>query len=246
MIRIKLDGMPQIKNLDFDLEKRELTVIHKGEVFPIEKNLGELNLNSSLVITVEIDTLSVQSSKVLESKILWTVLLINFGFFLIEMITGVVSKSMGLVADSLDMLADAFVYGLSLFAVGQAVGRKKKIATMSGYFQLLLAAIGMVEVIRRFVGIETPPDFRTMIIVSMLALVANALCLYLLRKAKSNEVHMRASMIFTSNDVIINTGVIVAGVLTYFTQSNKPDLIIGSIVFVIVTKGAFRILKLSE
>jgi Co/Zn/Cd efflux system component len=34
---------------------------------------------------------------------------------------------MGLVADSLDMLADAFVYGLSLFAVGAAVSRKKRV-----------------------------------------------------------------------------------------------------------------------
>lgn len=246
LIRVKLDGMTQIKQLDFDLEKRELTVIHIGEVFPIEKKIVELNLNSTLMTTQQTEDLPVQDSAVLESKVLWMVLLINFGFFLIEMVSGLFSESMGLVADSLDMLADAFVYGLSLFAVGAAIGRKKRIATMSGYLQLLLAFIGMAEVIRRFIGIETSPDFRTMIIVSMLALVANAVCLYLLKKAKSNEAHMRASMIFTSNDVIINLGVIVAGALTYFTQSNKPDLIIGSIVFVIVTKGAFRILQLGK
>jgi Co/Zn/Cd efflux system component len=242
MIRVKLDGMTQIKQLDFDLEKRELTVIHIGEVFPIEKKIVELNLNSTLMTTQQTEDLPVQDSAVLESK----VLLINFGLCLIEMVSGLFSESMGLVADSLDMLADAFVYGLSLFAVGAAIGRKKRIATMSGYLQLVLAFIGMAEVIRRFVGIETSPDFRTMIIVSMLALVANAVCLYLLKKSKSNEAHMRASMIFTSNDVIINLGVIVAGALTYFTQSNKPDLIIGSIVFVIVTKGAFRILQLGK
>lgn len=246
MIRIKLDGMSQIKNLSFDLEKRELTVIHNGEVLPIERIIGELNLNSSLITTVKIDKLTVQDSSVLESKILWTVLLINSGFFLIEMTFGVVSQSMGLVADSLDMLADALVYGLSLFAVGAAIGRKKRIAVVSGYFQLSLAAIGVVEVIRRFIGVEAAPDFRTMIIVSSLALVANAFCLYFLQKAKSNEAHMKASIIFTSNDVIINAGVIVAGLLTYFTESNKPDLIIGLIVFGIVTKGALRILKLSE
>ena len=57
---------------------------------------------------------------------------------------------------------------------------------------------------------------------------------------------MKASMIFTSNDVIINLGVIIAGILVHYLSSNKPDLIIGTIVFALVIQGAFRILKLSK
>ena len=57
---------------------------------------------------------------------------------------------------------------------------------------------------------------------------------------------MKASMIFTSNDIIINTGVIFAGVLVLFTQSKYPDLIVGSIVFLVVVSGAIRILKLGK
>ena len=57
---------------------------------------------------------------------------------------------------------------------------------------------------------------------------------------------MKASMIFTSNDVIINLGVIIAGLLVNWLNSSKPDLIIGTIVFVLVIQGAFRILKLSK
>jgi len=90
------------------------------------------------------------------------------------------------------------------------------------------------------------PDFQTMIIVSILALIANSVCLYLLQKSKSKEAHMKATMIFTSNDIIINTGVILAGVLVLLTQSKYPDLIIGAIVFLIVVRGAFRILKLGK
>ncbi|MEZ4848185.1 MAG: cation transporter [Bacteroidia bacterium] len=80
------------------------------------------------------------------------VLGINFGLFLLEMTYGWLASSMGLIADSLDMLADAIVYGLSLWAVGAAVSRKKKIAGISGYFQMTLAVLGFMEVIRRFVG----------------------------------------------------------------------------------------------
>jgi Co/Zn/Cd efflux system component len=160
--------------------------------------------------------------------------------------TGIISKSMGLVADSLDMLADSFVYALSLLAVGGTVLKKKRIAKYAGYFQLTLAIIGVVEVVRRFLGYEALPVFSTMIIVSIFALLANGICLYLLQKSKSNEAHMRATMIFTSNDVIINLGVIIAGVLVHWLNSGLPDLIIGIIVFALVIQGAFRILKLSK
>lgn len=180
-----------------------------------------------------------------ESQILWTVLLINFGFFAVETVTGFISNSMGLVADGLDMLADAFVYGLSLYAVGRSVKRKKNIAWLSGLFQMILAIIGFIEVIRRFLSVDNPPDYMTMIIVSIFALIGNGICLYLLQRSKSNEAHMKASMIFTSNDIIINIGVILAGGLVYFFNSNRPDLIIGAIVFVIVTRGAIRILKIA-
>ncbi len=153
---------------------------------------------------------------------------------------------MGLVADSLDMLADAFVYGLSLWAVGSMIQRKRKVAAWSGYLQLLLALVGLTGVVRRFITQDIVPDYQTMIYVSVFALLANAICLYLLQKSKSNEAHMKASMIFTSNDIIINAGVIVAGILVLFTNSKYPDLIIGSFVFLIVFRGAIRILKLSK
>ena len=47
------------------------------------------------------------------------------------MTTGLISKSVGLVAESLDMLADLFVYGISLLALGASVIRKKKIARLA-------------------------------------------------------------------------------------------------------------------
>ena len=247
LIRMKLNGVDGIHQLEFDIENRKLSVLHSGKNEEITKQLESLKLGAILLQTERIEEFEMKTeSNSGQTKLLWTVLLINFSFFVIEITTGFISHSMGLVADSLDMLADAAVYGLSLWAVGTAVTRKKKVASLSGYFQLALAGIGMIEVIRRFIGTEETPDFRMMIGISILALIANSVCLYLLQKSKSNEAHMKASMIFTSNDVIINTGVIVAGVLVLLTQSKYPDLIIGAIVFLIVVRGAFRILKLGK
>jgi len=153
---------------------------------------------------------------------------------------------MGLVADSLDMLADASVYMLSLIAIGSSVMRKKRIARIAGYFQITLAVLGFAEVVRRFLGHAEMPDFRMMIIIAALALVANTVSLIVLQKARSKEAHIQASMIFTSNDIIINLGVIVAGIIVLWLQSAIPDLVIGSIVFIIVLRGARKILALAR
>lgn len=246
LIRIKLDGISSIANLDFDITNRKLTVFHNGETDLIEKSIIELNLGGKKISTEQTDQADFKEYAN-QKKLLWAVLAINFAFFIIEMTTGVISKSMGLVADSLDMLADSFVYGISLLAVGGTLIKKKRIARLAGYFQITLAIIGFIEVLRRFFGDEKLPDFSTMIIVSVFALIANGICLYILQKSKSKgEAHMEASMIFTSNDVIINLGVIIAGILVNWLSSNKPDLIIGTIVFALVIQGAFRILKLSK
>jgi Co/Zn/Cd efflux system component len=203
-------------------------------------------LGSEYIETIEYEEDIEKEGNDVQSKLLWTVLTINLGFFLIEITTGLISRSMGLVADSLDMLADASVYGLSLWAVGSTVSRKKSVARFSGIIQFVLAGIGIIEVTRRFIVVDRVPDFRTMIVVSILALIANSVCLYLLQRSRSKEAHMKASMIFTSNDVIINGGVILAGILVLVTESKYPDLIIGGIVFLIVVRGAIRMLKLGN
>lgn len=247
MIRMKLADLTNINALDFDIANRLLTVFHTDDYDQIFQRLDNLKFDTSLIDSISIDNYERTTDNISrENKLLWQVLAINFFFFALELTTGFIAHSMGLVADSLDMLADSIVYGLALFAVGGTITLKKKIAKAAGYFQLILAVLGFIEVIRRFVGIETIPAFQTMIFVSILALIGNGLCLYLLQKSKSKDAHMQASMIFTSNDVIVNLGVIIAGGLVYLTNSKFPDLIVGTIVFFIVGLGAFKILKLSK
>lgn len=245
MIRMKL-AEQSFKKLDFDIPNRNLYIYHDGDIVPIFNAIEMLDLNASLISSEETNEIPADNNHSKEKKLLWMVLWINFSLFVLEIITGFVSGSMGLVADSLDMLADAIVYGLSLFAVGHTIAKKKQVAKISGYFQMALAIIGIIEVIRRFLGIEAIPVFQTMIIISLFALAGNATSLYLLQKSKSKEAHMQASLIFTSNDVIVNVGVILAGGLVFLTNSKYPDLIIGCTVFLLVAKGAIRILKLSK
>ena len=245
VIRMKLADLTNIRSLKFDIPNRELIVFHTDNHDQIFQLLNSLKFNTILIETVAVNYKTVGNTE-RERKLLLQVLAINFFLFALELTMGFISNSIGLMADSLDMFADSIVYGLALFAVGGAITRKKNVAKLAGYFQLTLAVLGFVEVIRRFIGIETIPAFQTMIIISIFALIGNVLCLYLLQKSNSKEAHMQASMIFTSNDIIVNLGVMVAGGLVYLTNSKYPDLIVGTIIFIIVGQAAFKILKLAR
>ncbi|MCR9154487.1 MAG: cation transporter [Bacteroidetes bacterium] len=245
LIRMKLDSLKNIHDLKFDLKNRQLFVYHDLETMPISQALESLDLGSKLLGTTKSDFKPSSKSKG-QRSLLIKVLIINAAFFAIELGMGLFAKSLGLIADSLDMLADALVYGLSLWAVSGDYLRKKMVSKWAGYLQIGLAILGFAAVLKRFLFGNDLPQFESMIIISILALIANAWCLVLLQRSKSKEeAHMQASMIFTSNDIIINAGVILAGILVFIFQSPLPDLLIGSLVFALVIKGARRILKLA-
>ena len=253
LIRLKLQAESSVKHLEFDLAGRQLYVYSdEADAARVTLLLEPLNLDARLLATEIADervaTTPVDDSafQARQKRALWIVLAINLAFFAIEMVTGYISESMGLVADSLDMLSDGIVYGLSLMAVGASVARKKRVAKFSGFFQIALALLGFVEVVERVFGAGTIPDYSMMIVISCFALAANAACLYILQKTKSRDAHIRASIIFSSNDIFINAGVICAGLLVKVFGSQIPDLVVGSIVFVIVIIGAMRILKLAK
>jgi cation diffusion facilitator family transporter len=175
-----------------------------------------------------------------QRKVLTILLMINGFMFLFEFIFSLIADSTGLLADSLDMLADAMVYGIAIYAIGRSALVKANSAMLSGIFQMLLGFGVLFEVIRRFI-FGSEPMSLLMIIISLIALTANVICLVLLSKHRDGEVHMRASWIFSKNDVIANVGVMVAGILVAYSGSSLPDLIIGAIIVSVVLRGSYQI-----
>ncbi|WP_421654331.1 cation transporter [Leptothermofonsia sp. ETS-13] len=184
----------------------------------------------------------VKADNAAQRKTLGWLLAINASMFVLEFGTGLLAGSTALVADSLDMFADATVYSIALYAVGRSTAAKKRAAGLSGLFQVGLALLVLADVVRRFV-LGSDPEPTWMVGIGLLALAANTVCLLLIAKHRQGEIHMRASWIFSKNDVIANLGVIAAGFLVSFTGSRLPDLVIGLIVAAIVLRGGIAILR---
>ena len=177
-----------------------------------------------------------------QRQVLYWLLGINATMFVIEMGIGLLADSTALIADSLDMLAGAVVYGVALYAIGKSLLHKANAARISGFFQMALGVLIIIDIVRRSIyGSE--PVSGLMMAMGAVALVANVICLVIIRKQRNEEVHMRASWIFSANDVIANLGVISAGVLVFWLDSRWPDLVIGVIVSCVVLRGAKMILE---
>lgn len=250
LIRMALDSVDPKVILDFDIAKRKVKVYHGNDASDIEKRMQSLGLGASLLNTDPVDDGAIsdaQASAELEAEkeavTLKTLLAINGCMFFIELIAGWWAQSTGLIADSLDMFADAAVYGLALYAVGRSVHLKLRVAHLSGWLQIILAVAALSEVVRRFI-FGSDPISDLMMGFGLLALIANVSCLVLIAQRRDSGAHMKASWIFSANDVIANFGVIVAGILVAWTGSRYPDLAIGLIIGLVVLSGALRILKL--
>lgn len=245
MIRTALDGVPGIRGIECDLSGRTVRVVHEGEATEVGARLEPLGLGASLVSSGAATPDAVPSpvDPVREARTLKILLAINAAMFVVELTVAWFAESTGLLADSLDMFADAAVYGLALYAVGRSSAAKVRTAHVAGWLQAALAIGALVEVVRRFV-VGSEPESTLMIAMACVALVANGACLWLVTRHREGGAHMKASTIFSTNDVIANLGVIAAGVLVALTGDTYPDLVVGAIIALIVLLGARRILRL--
>jgi cation diffusion facilitator family transporter len=177
-----------------------------------------------------------------ERRILVIVLTINAGMFLAEFSAGLVSGSTALLADSLDMLADALIYALGLFALGRAHHWRARAALTSGAFQLLLGAGVAGQAFWKTLA-DGVPDVASMGLFGALALVANTLCFLLLLRFRDGDINMRATWICSRNDMIGNLGVLLAAALVWWSGSALPDILIGLAIAVVVIRSAWRVMQ---
>jgi Co/Zn/Cd efflux system component len=248
LVRMALADLQGVASVTFDLDQRELVAVHREPAEQVLSALAVLGMGATLERSEPTDLDPSEAERMAaahsgsERGALWAVLIINAAMFIVEMVAGVLAQSTGLIADSLDMLADASIYAIALLAVGGSAAGQRRAARTSGWLQLGLAGLVLLDVARRAAAGSQPLE-ATMVTVGVVALVANVTCLALLVAHRGAGAHMRASWIFTTNDVLANIGVILAGVLVGVTASALPDLLIGTAIALLVASGAWRILR---
>lgn len=244
LIRLRLEGLAEA--LVFDLPARHLTVWHRAPLAELEQRLESLGMGARRLTSGTASAAPASSTaQAGEARTLILLLVINAVMFLVEAVAGWWAESSGLLADALDMFADAAVYGVALYAVGRGTAAQRGAARLAGGLQLILA-VGLFGQVARHVLLDAEPLGGAMMGVSVVALGANLACLALLARHRHGGAHLRASFIFSANDVLANLGVIVAGALVQWTGAQWPDWLVGGIIGSVVLAGALRILRLGQ
>lgn len=187
----------------------------------------------------ELATLALKAD---QRRVLVAVLIINVIMFVVEFSAGVIANSSALMADAVDMLGDALVYGLSLYALNRGVRWEAGAAVAKGLVILAFFFIILAEIVSKLIN-GSPPSSQLMLIFGGVALLANLACLAMLWRFRSLNVNMSSTFECSRNDVAANVGVMVAaGAVAYF-DSAWPDIIVGVCIALLFLSSAVRILR---
>jgi Co/Zn/Cd efflux system component len=177
-----------------------------------------------------------------QRRVLQIVLALNAAMFLLELGTGLLARSTALVADSADMLGDALVYGVSLYAVGRGAAWTARAALLKGGLMAVFA-VGVLGQAALKLARGAAPVAEAMGAVGLIALAANALCVVLLWRLRDDDVNMRSAWLCSRNDVLANVAVLLAAGVVWATGSGVPDLAVGLAIAAMFGSSAARVLR---
>ncbi len=177
-----------------------------------------------------------------QSSTLKIVLYINAVMFVVELTAGLLGNSISLVADSLDMLGDALVYGFSLYVVARSSTMKAKAALLKG---VIMAAFGIFVLGQAIYRIVFPqlPVFEAIGAIGLLALAANSTCFFLLWRHRADDINMSSVWLCSRNDIIANISVLFAAGGVWLTHSGWPDILIGLALAALFLRSALIVLR---
>ncbi len=184
----------------------------------------------------------VASVSLQQRRVVGVVLWINISMFLVEATAGLVSHSTALLADSVDMLGDAIVYGFSLYVIGRGSVWLSRAALLKGSIMAAFGiGVGAHVVFKTVYGIV--PTAGVMGVVGFLALIANLVCLMLLWQHRRDDINMQSAWVCSRNDVIGNTGVLLGALGVHLTGSPWPDILIGLLIATMFVQSAVAIIR---
>ena len=176
-----------------------------------------------------------------QRRILAIVLAINAAMFMVEFIAGIAAHSTALISDSADMLGDTIVYGFSLYVVARGAVWQARAALFKGVVMAVFALGILIEAGFKIAEGITPTA-PLMMVIAVVALVANGSVLLFLSRHRADDINMRSAWLCSRNDVIANAAVLVAAVVVGLTGSAWPDIIAGLGIAALFGSSAFDII----
>jgi cation diffusion facilitator family transporter len=175
-----------------------------------------------------------------QRRVLQTVLWINMVMFVVECGAGLLAESTALLADSVDMLGDAIVYGFSLYVVSRGRVWQARAALLKGMVMAVFGIGVLVEAALKVVR-GSVPAADLMGGIGLLALAANVGCLVLLRRRRADDINMRSAWVCSRNDVLANGGVLLAAAGVFVTGSPWPDIAVGVLIAAMFATSALGV-----
>lgn len=169
------------------------------------------------------------------------VLAVNAVMFAVIAAAALYGDSAALLVDSLDNLGDALTYGLSLYAVSRGPAVKAKVALFKGGFIMLAALVVGGQIVRKIL-VPSVPVFEVMGIFSIVGLIANSLCLFLLWRHRKDDVNMSSVWECSRNDIASNLSVFAAAGAVRLTGASWPDLLVASGLLLLLLRSALRVI----
>lgn len=176
-------------------------------------------------------------------RALWTVVILNVGFGLCEIVGGFLAGSQALKADALDFLGDGSITFIGLLALAWTAAIRARVALAQGLF---LAALGVAVVAMaawRALN-AVPPEAELMGGIGVVALGVNVTAaLILARFRERGDAQARAIWLFSRNDALANIAVIAAAAMVYWLDSAWPDLVVAAAIAVLFIHSALDIIR---
>ena len=182
-----------------------------------------------------------------------TGILINLAFIAIEVIYGLLANSMALVADAGHNFSDVFVLVFAWIGIFLSQ-RKPTIKFTYGLRRstiliamlntvLLLAAVGVIawEAISR-IGKQQIVDSKIVILVAAIGIVINGVTAWLFMKGKSDDLNIRTAFVHFLADALVSLGVVVSGVIMYYTGAGWIDSLISFIIIAVILYSSYHLL----
>lgn len=189
-----------------------------------------------------------------DARALGLVLAITAALAVAELVGGLVSGSLALLADAGHMLSDGGSLALALGALWLA--RRPPTARMSFGFRraeilaalangVALVAIAIWIFIEAAQRLSDPPEVLagTALAVALAGLAANALGLAILRRSGGRSLNMRAALLHVASDLLGSVGVVVAAIVILATGWLYADPLVGMLIGVLILASSWRVLR---